>query len=51
VQQILDVVEGESELLGTLDEAHHPHRVGGIGAVPGAGPLGFGQQATAFVVP
>jgi hypothetical protein len=51
VQQVLDVVEGESELLGTLDEAHHPHCVGGVGAVPGAGPLRFRQQAAAFVVP
>ena len=45
VQQVLDVIEGEAELLGTLDEPHYPHRVGGVGAVPGAGPLGFGQQA------
>ena len=51
VQQVLDVVEGEPELLSAFDEAHHSHRVGGIGAIPRAGPLGFGQQAAAFVVP
>jgi hypothetical protein len=34
VQQVLDVIEGESELLGTLDESRHPHRVGRVGAIP-----------------
>lgn len=51
VQQVLDVVEGESELFSALDETHHPHRVRGIGAIPRGGPLGFGEQAAAFVVP
>ena len=49
MQQALDVVEGESELLGTLDEAHYPHRVGAVDAVPRAGPFGFRQQAAAWV--
>ncbi len=40
-----------NQSLGTLDEAHYPHCVGGVRAVPGAGPLRFGQQAAAFVVP
>ncbi len=51
MQQVLDVVEGESELLGAVDEAHYPHRIEGVGAVPAAGPFRFGQQAAAFVVP
>lgn len=43
MQQILDLVEGESQLLSALDEAHHPHRLGGIGAIPRWGPLWFRQ--------
>jgi hypothetical protein len=42
MQQLLDVAEGESERLGTLDESHQPHRVGAIRAIPGWAPPEFG---------
>ena len=51
VQQLLDVIEGEPELLGALDKPHHPHRVRGVGPIPRPGPRGFGQQTAAFLVP
>jgi hypothetical protein len=31
---VLDVVEGEPESLSAFDEAHDPHRIGGVGAIP-----------------
>jgi len=50
MQQILNVVEGETKLLCTLDEPDHLHRVGGVNPITGAGSLRFSQQAAAFVV-
>jgi len=51
VQELLGVVEAESEILGPLDKAHHSHRVDRVSTVTGFGALGFSQQTAAFVVP
>jgi hypothetical protein len=41
----------EPQLSGTLDEAHHPHRVGGVGPITRTGPFGCRQQPATLVVP
>jgi hypothetical protein len=51
VQQLLDLVEGEAELLGTLDEPQQPHRRIRVVPIAAGGTGRLVQQPAPLVVP